>query len=145
MLSFAPNRNAMRFVFAALFLAAFFFAACTGPALANLSVCNRASESARIALGRFNGTGWMSEGWWNIASGKCQMLVAGALKARYYYLYAADRSSGSWPGSHNFCIGNGENFRVFGRDNCAGRGFDHKSFYQIDTEQRSDYTSYISD
>jgi uncharacterized membrane protein len=137
---FAPNRKAMRFVLAALFVFA-----CTGPALANLSICNRASHPARIALGRFNGTDWMSEGWWNVKAGKCQPLITGALKARFYYLYAADGSSGGWPGSHDFCVGNGESFQVFGRDNCAGRGFDRKSFYEIDTEQRSDFTSYISD
>jgi uncharacterized membrane protein len=130
----------MRFVLAALFVLV-----CSGPALANLAICNRASHPARIALGRFNGTDWMSEGWWKVEAGKCETLITGALKARYYYLYASDGSSGGWPGSHAFCIGTGERFQVFGRDNCAGRGFDRKDFYEIDTEQRSDFTSYISD
>jgi uncharacterized membrane protein len=137
---FTPHRKAMRFVLASLLFITF-----TGPALASLSICNRTNHPARIALGRFNGTNWMSEGWWNVQAEKCQMLITGALKARYYYLYAADGSSGGWPGSHNFCVGARDSFQAFGRDNCAGRGYDSKSFYQIDTEQKPDYTTYISD
>jgi uncharacterized membrane protein len=137
---FAPHPMPMRFVLAALLLAA-----CTGPALAGLSICNRTSHPARIALGRFNGTDWMSEGWWNVQVSKCETLIKGELKARYYYLYTSDNSAGGWPGAHNFCIGAGEIFQVFGRENCAGRGYDRKSFYEIDTEQKSDYTTYISD
>jgi uncharacterized membrane protein len=137
---FAPHPMPMRFALAALLLVA-----CTGPALAGLSVCNRASHPARMALGRFNGTDWMSEGWWNVQPAKCETLIKGELKARYYYLYSSDGSSGGWPGAHNFCIGTGETFQVFGRDNCGSRGFSRQSFYEIDTEQKSDYTTYISD
>lgn len=130
----------MRFVLAFLLLLGW-----TGTALANLSLCNRANHPARIALGRFNGTDWMSEGWWIVDAGKCQSLISGALKARYYYLYTSDGSSGSWPGSHGFCVGAGKNFQVYGRENCAKRGFDTRSFYEIDTQQKPDYTTYISD
>lgn len=137
---FAPNPLSMRFVFAALLVVA-----CTGPALADLSICNHAGHPAHVAIGRFNGTDWMSEGWWDVGAGKCQALIKGALKARYYYLYTSDGSSGYWPGEHAFCIGKGNAFQVYGRENCAGRGYDRKSFYQIDTEQKQDFTTYISD
>jgi uncharacterized membrane protein len=130
----------MRFALAVLALVAG-----TGPALADLSLCNHADRAARIALGRFNGTDWMSEGWWAVPAGKCQVLVKGKLKARYYYLYAADGSAGSWPGTHSFCVGAGESFQVFGRDNCAARGYDHRDFYEIDTQDKLDYTTYLAD
>jgi uncharacterized membrane protein len=137
---FTPNREGMRFFFAALFAIV-----SAGPALANFSVCNRADHAARIALGRFNGIDWMSEGWWDVGAGKCQVLIEGQLKGRYYYLLTNDSSAGVWPGAHNFCVGAKESFRIYGRDNCAGRGYDRKGFYQIDTEQKLDYTTYISD
>ncbi|HEY2069138.1 MAG: DUF1036 domain-containing protein [Rhizomicrobium sp.] len=130
----------MRFVPALLL-----FLGLTGPALADLSVCNRTAHSARIALGRFNGTDWMSEGWWRVDADKCRTLISGALKARYYYLYAADGGAGSWPGSHGFCVGAAQSFQIYGREDCAKRGFDRRSFYEIDTEQKSDYTTYIAD
>ena len=36
------------------------------PAQAGLTICNKTAHSAKTALGRFNGTQWMSEGWWSI-------------------------------------------------------------------------------
>ena len=65
------------------------------PAEAALTVCNKAAGPARVALGRFDGRDWASEGWWLLAPGKCADVVTGKLDARYYYLYATDGDAGS--------------------------------------------------
>ena len=44
----------------------------------------------RVALGRFDGTNWTSQGWWTMQPRTCAGLLTGPLDARYYYLYASD-------------------------------------------------------
>ena len=85
------------------FLAVFLYAA--EPACAKLDVCNKAAGPAKVALGRFDGAGWMSQGWWTIAPHTCATLIDHPLVARYYYLYATDGGAGSWSGSRAFCVG----------------------------------------
>src|SRR3569833_272583 len=58
------------------------------PAFAAFNVCNKTALPARVALGRFDGTNWTSQGWWTIAPKSCAGLLTGPLQARYYYLYA---------------------------------------------------------
>jgi uncharacterized membrane protein len=115
------------------------------PAFAALNVCNKTAHDARVAVGRFDGTQWMSEGWWTIGSGKCASVVPERLKARYYYLYAVDGGSGVWDGSRNFCVGTADKWQAPGRTNCAGRGLDRKGFFAIDTGEKPDYTQTLSD
>ena len=85
------------------FALAALIATLAGSADARLAVCNKAARAASVALGRFNGTEWMSEGWWTIAPGTCADLIVSPLDARFYYLYASDGSSGMWAGSTAFC------------------------------------------
>lgn len=130
----------MRFVLAFALL----FAA-VGPAEAKLAVCNKGVREAKVALGRFNGTRWISEGWWRVNPKKCAELVAGKLDARYYYLYATDGAVGTWDGSRGFCTGTAEKFAIVGRGDCTGRGYDRRGFFEIDTSNRTDFTQSLSD
>jgi len=115
------------------------------PAHAALNVCNKTAKPARLAAGRFDGMAWISEGWWTIAPGQCSEVVPGKLNARYYYLYASDGGAGSWDGSRNFCISADDKFQIRGRGNCAGRGFDTRGFFGVDTGNKSDFTQTLSD
>jgi uncharacterized membrane protein len=115
------------------------------PAFAALNVCNKTAREARVAVGRFDGTQWMSEGWWVIAPRACAAVVPRSLKARYYYLYAVDGGAGSWDGSRKFCVGSADKWQSPGRDNCAGRGMDRKGFFRIDTADKPDYTQTLAD
>ena len=90
-------------------------------------------EDFEVALGRFNGTPWMSEGWWTFSSKQCENLINGPLEARYYYLYATDGASGTWDGGKNFCTAPARKFAIVGRGNCAGHGFDRRGFFEVDT------------
>jgi uncharacterized membrane protein len=126
-----------------------FFAAgallCGPQAKASLTVCNKGSQTASVALGRFNGTDWMSEGWWQVAARKCSEVVAGPLDARYYYLYASDGVSGTWGGGTLFCTAPSLKFSIAGRGQCAQRGFDRRGFFRIDTGQAPNWTQSLSD
>jgi uncharacterized membrane protein len=114
------------------------------PAEAGLRVCNRAGVTAKVALGRFDGKAWVSKGWWTIRSGNCQTLLSGRLDARYYYLYASDGGAGTWSGDTMFCTAEKGPFAISGRGGCAARGYDGKGFFEIDTEDKADYTQSLS-
>ncbi len=111
----------------------FFLLALVSPAEAGLTVCNKAAHPARVALGRFDGRDWSSEGWWLIAPGQCAEVIKGRLDARYYYLYGSDGDSGVWDGATWFCTGPQTRFSITGRGNCASRGYDRRRFFRIDT------------
>ncbi len=116
------------------------------PAHAALSICNQTAKPTRVAVGRFDGTAWMSEGWWTLAPKKCAAVVPGKLKARYYYLYATDGGAGSWDGETRFCVGIGDGkFQSRARGHCAARGMDSKGFFTVDTGNDADYTQTLSD
>jgi uncharacterized membrane protein len=108
------------------------------PAQAGLKVCNKAAHPAKVALGRFDGRDWSSEGWWSVAARQCAQLIGKPLDARYYYLYAADNASDVWDGSTSFCTAQTEKFSIPGRANCAGRGYDRRRFFRIDTQDNFD-------
>src|ERR1700722_464281 len=115
------------------------------PAQAAFTVCNKTAHPARVALGRFDGSAWISRGWWTIAAKACDSLLPGPLDARFYYLYATDGGSGSWGGARGFCVAQSDKFEIAGRADCVGRGFDSKGFFEIDTGQASNYTQSLSD
>lgn len=114
------------------------------PAEASFSVCNKGGHSAKVALGRFNGKAWESDGWWTVKPKACAKLLIGPLEARYYYLYASDGRLGTWDGGHGFCVGTGK-FSIAGRSACAARGYERKGFFQVDTANAPDYTHKLSD
>ncbi len=109
-------------------------AAAAGPAEAGLTVCNKGTHPAKVALGRFDGRDWMSEGWWTVAPGACSDLIKTPLDARYYYLYGFDNAAGVWDGSTAFCTASGERFAIKGRADCTRRGYDRKRFFAVDTQ-----------
>lgn len=114
-------------------MALLFLVATVGEAQAGLTICNKAKRAARVALGRFDGLSWVSEGWWSIAPGACEALVKVPLDARYYYLYGTDGAAGVWDGDTAFCTSRQEKFSIVGRAACERRGYDRNRFFRIDT------------
>jgi uncharacterized membrane protein len=114
------------------------------PAFANFNVCNKSELATRVALGRFDGTRWTSQGWWTIAPKSCARLLNGPLQARYYYLYAADGFGGSWEGRTRFCTTPGTKFLAPGRNDCTSRGFDQRGFFEVDTGKSPEWTQTLS-
>lgn len=115
------------------------------PAQAAFNVCNRTAHDVSVAFGRFDGTEWLSEGWWPIAARHCTAILPGRLVARYYYLYASDGGAGLWSGSHGFCVKPSGKFQIIGRAKCAEHGYDRKSFFEVDTGSNPDWVQSLSD
>jgi uncharacterized membrane protein len=138
-----PDTMRRTTLFTTLFLSVTFVAAAT-PALAAFNVCNRAAQPARIAIGRFDGASWTSEGWWTVRPKSCSAILTGPLQGRFYYLYASDGPAGTWEGKTRFCVSPGQRFKATGRGNCAKRGYDTRGFFEIDTGKKSDWTQSLS-
>ena len=120
-------------------------AAAAPPAHANLRICNKTAHAVSIALGFFDGREWSSQGWWTVSPSGCNELISGALNARYYYLYAIHQEvGGAWDGDRGFCTVSAQ-FRIAGRANCQGRGYERSPFFQVDTGQAPDWTENLED
>jgi uncharacterized membrane protein len=114
------------------------------PAFAAFNVCNRASQPARVAIGRFDGTNWTSQGWWRVKPRTCEKLLTGPLQGRFYYLYASDGAGGTWEGKTHFCVSPDKRFQAVGRGNCARRKMDTRGFFEVDTGKKPDWTQSLS-
>jgi uncharacterized membrane protein len=115
------------------------------PARADLRVCNETANPLTVALGYRAERGWMSEGWWQTPPGDCRVLYQGDLERRFYYVFAADDiGGGEWDGSVFMCTRD-ETFTIFGVEDCLARGYERTGFFEIDTQNRSDWTLQLTD
>lgn len=110
-----------------------------------LRVCNETANTVSVALGYKAERGWQSEGWWVADPGACKTVYNGRLDARYYYLYAADDvGGGAWEGKFFLCTRD-ETFTIFGVEDCLARGYERTGFFEIDTQNRSDWMVQLTD
>ena len=110
------------------------------PARADLRVCNQSGDQVSIALGYRAEKGWQSEGWWVAAAGKCAIVYQGDLHSRFFYLYVADDiGGGSWDGRNNMCTTDAT-FTIFGVEDCLARGYEQTGFFEVDTQNKTDWT-----
>jgi len=101
-------------------------------ASADFRMCNNGSTRVSVALAYTDGSKWISEGWWNLKSGACEVLLRGPLAAQFYYVYAMDERGGEWKGRSFMCTRDRE-FRIEGRENCLVRGYERTGFFEVDT------------
>ncbi len=112
---------------------------------AELKLCNSTGSRIGVAIGYKDKDGWTSEGWWNVDSASCALLVQDKLRARFYYVYAFDYDKGGeWGGEIPMCTNDVE-FTIKGIGNCEGRGFKKSGFLEVDTQEQSDWTVKLSD
>ncbi len=110
-----------------------------------LRLCNRTSSGINAAIGYHDNGAWVSEGWWNVKSKTCALLVRGKLRKRYYYVYAHDYDKGgAWGGAIKMCTNNVE-FTIRGTAHCTGRGFKTNGFFQVDTGEQIAWTVQLID
>ena len=108
-------------------------------------VCNQTANPVSIALGYRADRGWQSEGWWVAQPAECKTVYSGKLDARYYYIYAADDiGGGSWDGNNYMCTRD-ETFTIFGVEDCLARGYERTGFFEIDTQNRSNWMLQLTD
>lgn len=111
----------------------------------SLRVCNQTGNPVSIALGYRADRGWQSEGWWVAQPSECKQVYSGKLDARYYYIYAADDiGGGSWDGANYMCTRD-ETFTIFGVEDCLARGYERTGFFEIDTQNRSNWMLQLTD
>ncbi len=115
------------------------------PAKADFRLCNKTSSRVGIAVGYKDNDGWTTEGWWNLASGACEMLLRGTLVARYYYIYAVDYDrGGEWSGQAFMCTRDKE-FTIRGTEDCLARGYDRTGFFEVDTGEQQSWTVQLTE
>jgi len=125
---------------AALTLGAFMPAA-----KADLKLCNMTTSRIGVAIGYKDPDGWVSEGWWNIAAQNCEVLLKGDLIARFYYVHAVDYDrGGEWSGDNFMCTDDKE-FTIRSVGDCADRGYKRTGFFEVDTQEESDWTIRMTD
>jgi uncharacterized membrane protein len=101
-------------------------------------LCNKTPSRVGVAIGYKLSREWTTEGWWNVAAGSCETLMAGPLVSRFYYVYAIDYDQGGvWGGKVTMCTRD-KMFTIKGIEDCVARGFERTGFFEVDTgEQRS--------
>ena len=110
-----------------------------------LKLCNMTSSRVGVSIGFKSTKGWVSEGWWNIASHTCETVVTGKLINRYYYLHVLDYDqSGEWSGKLYMCTDD-EPFTIVGIDQCSERGFKRTGFFEVDTGEEPGWTVRLED
>jgi uncharacterized membrane protein len=115
------------------------------PAYADLRVCNQTADPVSIALGYRAERGWQSEGWWVAAPAQCATVFQGKLNSRFFYLFAADDiGGGAWDGSVYMCTRD-DTFTIFGVEDCLARGYERTGFFEVDTQNKSDWTMQLTD
>jgi len=102
------------------------------PARAELKVCNEDSEKRSVAIALKKDGKWTSEGWWTVDPGKCQRVISGALKQRYYYYRATSGGEAVHEGKYKFCTSK-KAFTIEGEADCESRGHKGELFASIDT------------
>jgi uncharacterized membrane protein len=116
-----------------------------GSARADLRMCNLTESRVGVSLGYRDSTGWVTEGWWNIAPRGCEILLKGDLSARFYYVYAIDYDrGGDWSGRSFMCTRERE-FTIRGVEDCLARGFDRTGFFEIDSGEQKSWTVQLTD
>jgi uncharacterized membrane protein len=113
---------------------------------ADFKLCNTTTSRIGVAVGyKDEAKGWVSEGWWNVPSQKCEVLLQGDLIARYYYVHAIDYDrGGQWDGKALMCTDEKE-FTIIGVDNCVSRGYKQTGFFEVDTQEEKDWTVRLTD
>lgn len=121
------------------------FGAMSTPARADLRVCNQTQNPLNIAMGHRGERGWQSEGWWLAGPNDCAIVYQGDLDARFYYLFASDDvGGGAWDGEVPMCTRD-EVFTIFGVEDCLARGYERTGFFEVDTQNRTDWTLQLTE
>ena len=119
--------------------------ASVSPAYADLRVCNQTADPVSIAMGYKADRGWQSEGWWVAAPSQCATVFQGTLNSRFFYLFAADDiGGGAWDGNVYMCTRD-DTFTIFGVEDCLARGYERTGFFEVDTQNKSDWTLQLTD
>lgn len=120
------------------------------PASADLKLCNQTPSRVGVAVGYLDpgqkdGKGWITEGWWNVASKTCETLLKGTLQGRFYYVHAVDYDrGGEWSGTAFMCTAD-KKFTIKSVPDCGKDGYKRTGFFEVDTGESADWTIRLAD
>ena len=127
---------------APVFVALAAFVLAVGPARAELTICNKSENALSIAIGYKSGADWMSEGWWNVATGDCRAVIDGDLQNRHYYYRDFN---GHIAGEGYFFCTTRDEFTIAGDADCVSRSYERADFAHLDTGSNArDFTLTIT-
>ncbi|CAN5349106.1 hypothetical protein BH10PSE9_BH10PSE9_25880 [soil metagenome] len=110
-----------------------------------LRLCNRTGSRVGVAIGYKEKQRWATEGWWNVAAGTCETIVAGTLVSRFYYVFAVDYDRGGvWGGKAAMCTRD-KMFTINGIEDCVARGFEKTGFFEVDTGEQKSWTVQLTE
>ncbi len=98
-----------------------------------LTVCNRTDGRVWTAVGRRNGDGWESRGWWRLEAGGCARVVDEPLLQTEHFVYSELETEDPAKvrrlirGSDTFCVGRSK-FVIPGRDDCGASAYRSELF-----------------
>jgi uncharacterized membrane protein len=114
-------------------------------ARADLKLCNSTASRVGVSIGYQDPNGWATEGWWNIASQTCEVLLRGAVPSRFIYVHAVDYDrGGEWVGG-NFMCTHDKSFAIRGVQDCQKRGYKRTGFFEVDTGEAKEWTIRLTD
>lgn len=115
------------------------------PARADLKLCNATQTRIGVAIGYKDPKGWATEGWWNLPSQSCEILLRGALPSRFIYVHAVDYDrGGEWVGKSFMCTQD-KSFVIRGVEECVKRGYKRTGFFEVDTGDAKEWTVRLTD
>lgn len=126
-------------------LAALVLTAGAAPVHADLKLCNSTQSRVGVSIGYQDPQGWATEGWWNISSQTCEVLLKGAVPSRFIYVHAVDYDrGGEWVGG-NFMCTQEKSFAIRGVQDCQKRGYKRTGFFEVDTGEAKEWTIRLTD
>ncbi len=115
------------------------------PAMADFRLCNKTTSRIGVAIGYYEQSEWVSEGWWNVEQGACEVLLSGELAGQYYYVYAVDYDRGDeWKGRTTLCTQDKE-FIIRGERECEKRGYSKTRYFEVNTGDQKSWTVQLTD
>ena len=126
--------------------AAFVAAAGVARAADGFELCNRTKLPVRYAKAindkaeEADKNAIVSEGWFKLDAGACEVLYPGKLEFRYYLIYAEANARGSkrrWTGDRSVCV-ESRSFKIT-RDVCPPSR-NNRMFIQVDTGDSENFT-----
>lgn len=93
-----------------------------------LTLCNRTERRVWTAIGRRNGEGWESRGWWLLEGGGCARVIDEPLLQTEHFVFGEMEGKENegvrrlLRGSDSFCVARSK-FVISGRSNCASSAY----------------------
>lgn len=108
------------------------------------TLCNDTKQTLWAAVAMKKDPGFVSRGWWAVASGACARLIAQPVTSTPVYLRVEkDKNSAVIEGTDTFCV-TGIEFEIEGRERCAARGYSEAGFMPTNSGGAPGYAAHVS-